>query len=391
MNVTFLTPSISRALGGIYEIERNLAQALVESTPVSVRVVGLEDEFAEEDRPAWSPIRPEVLPVQGPAAFGYSRSLVETLIDGGPDLVHLHALWMYTSVATLQWKRRTGQPHIITTHGMLDPWALNHSRWKKRIAGWLYENENLREADCVQVNSEAERRAVREYGIDTPVCIIPNGVSLPEDDRDSSPPWTEQIPEDRRVLLFLGRIHPKKGLSELISAWERLVRDGSAQASEWSLAIVGWDDGGHEARLKRQIEEAGLKNVHLLGPMFGADKEAAFHHADAFILPSHSEGLPMAVLEAWSYRLPVLMTSACNLPVGFEEGAAVEMRPAPASIADGVHTLFEQSEAERRNMGRQGRALVERQFTWEQVARQMTEVYRWVMGKGKPPSTVVFD
>ena len=391
MKVSFLTPSISRALGGIYEIERNLAQALVESTPVSVRVVGLQDEFAEADRPAWSPLRPEVLPVRGPSAFGYSPGLVDTLVDVEADLVHLHALWMYTSVATLQWKQRTGRPHMVTTHGMLDPWALEHSRWKKRIAGWLYENKNLREADCVQVNSEAERRAVRDYGIDAPVCIIPNGVTLPDDEPGLDPPWKEQIPEDRRVLLFLGRIHPKKGLSELLNAWDQLAQDGSQEVSEWSLAIVGWDDGGHEARLQRMAEEAGLDDVNFLGPMFGDDKEAAFHHADAFILPSHSEGLPMAVLEAWSYRLPVLMTPACNLPVGFNKGAAVQVEPAPTSISDGIHTLCAQSETDRNEMGWRGRTLVEERFTWTQVAQQMAKVYRWVLGEGDPPSTVVFD
>lgn len=391
MKVSFLTPSVSRSLGGIFEVERNLARSLEASTPVSVEVVGLEDEHAAEDRTAWGSLEPTVLPVSGPSAFGYSPALLDTLLEIDMDLLHLHSLWMYTSVATLRWKVRTERPHMITVHGMLDSWAVQNSRWKKRIAGWLYEKANLQRADCLHVFSEAEYEAVRSYGIDGPVSIIPNGVTLPKDEPSLDPPWKGQIPDDQRVLLFLGRIHPKKGLSELLNAWEQLARDGSREISEWSLAIVGWDDGGHEARLKRMAEEAGLSDVHFLGPMFGDDKEAAFHHADAFILPSHSEGLPMAVLEAWSYRLPVLMTPACNLPIGFDKGAAVRVEPAPTSIVDGIHALCAQSEADRKEIGWQGRTLVEERFTWTQVARQMANVYRWVLGEGNPPSTVVFD
>lgn len=391
MNVSFLTPSVSRALGGIYEVERNLGKALDRSTPVSVEVVGLEDERTEEDLSEWRPLQPTVHPVSGPAAFGYSPGLVDTLVDLGPDLVHLHSLWMYTSVATLRWKWRTNRPHIITVHGMLDPWAVQNARWKKQLAGWLYEQANLRRAACLHVFSEAEYEAVRDYGLDTPVCVIPNGVQLPDETVAAEAPWAEEIGPEKNVLLFLGRIHPKKGLVELLEAWKRVQEAGGAHTGEWALAVVGWDDGGHENELRRMVEREAIGDVHFLGPMFGTEKEAAFSHAEAFVLPSHSEGLPMAVLEAWSYRLPVMMTSACNLPVGFDKEAAVRVEPSPTSIGDGMHTLFEQSEAERRDMGRRGRALVEKQFTWEQVARQMTEVYRWVLGKGEPPSTVVFD
>ena len=216
MTVSFLTPSVSRALGGIYEVERHLARSLEQSTPVSVEVIGLRDEYTERDLPEWRPLHPTVLPVKGPSAFGYSPELVDALLELDIDILHLHALWMYTSVAALRWRARTDRPHIVTIHGMLDPWAVNNSRWKKRLAGWLYEHANLRKAACLQVFSEKEYEAVREYGIDTPVCIIPNGVQLPEEPINRQVPWHFTIPETQNVLLFLGRIHPKKGLDELL-------------------------------------------------------------------------------------------------------------------------------------------------------------------------------
>ena len=391
MTVSFLTPSVSRALGGIYEVERHLARSLDRSTSVSVKVVGLRDEYTERDLPEWRPLHPTVLPVKGPSAFGYSPELVDALLELDIDILHLHALWMYTSVAALRWRARTDRPHMITIHGMLDPWAVNNSRWKKQLAGWLYEHANLRKAACLQVFSEKEYEAVREYGIDTPVCIIPNGVQLPEEPVDRRAPWHPVIPETQNVLLFLGRIHPKKGLDKLLKAWKQEKQVQSGTVSDWMLAVVGWDDGGHEARLQKRVQDEAIHDVHFLGPMFGADKAAAFHHADAFVLPSYSEGLPMAVLEAWSYGLPVLMTAACNLSIGVEWGAAVETRPSSESLARDLSSLLQRSDCERAKMGRRGRELVKEHFTWRQVAKQMRSVYRWLINGGRPPGVVRFN
>lgn len=390
MKVGFLTPSVSRALGGIYEIERHLAQSLVQTTPADVEVVGLEDEHTEEDLSEWAPLQPRVLPVTGPTSFGYAPDLCNTLLDLEADLLHSHVLWRYTSVASLRWVRQTGRPHIITINGMLDPWAVNNSRWKKQVAGWLYEHANLREAACLQVNTEKEYQAVRDYGVDTPVCIVPNGVALPDEKPPANPPWYDDIPTGSNVLLFLGRIHPKKGLQELLEGW-RQVQAERSDGRPWTLAIVGWDDGGHRSELEQLTHESGLSSVHFLGPMFGDEKAAAFHHADAFILPSYSEGLPMAVLEAWSYSLPVIKTPGCNLPKGFEADAALKVTPDPVAIAEGLQRLFGSSAEQRASMGERGRALVERKFTWPSVAKQMHEVYQWMLGERSAPSCVRFE
>jgi len=271
---------------------------------------------------------------------------------------------------------------------MLDSWALNNGRWKKRIAGWLYERKNLETAACIQVNTEKEHTALRDFGISAPACVIPNGVSLPDLSSISSPPWDGDIPGDQHVLLFLGRIHPKKGLREMVDAWEMWSRSGSSPA-QWTLVIVGWDDGGHEDALQRHIHDAGLEDsIRILGPRFGEQKKAAFAHADAFVLPSHSEGLPMAVLEAWSYRLPVIKTPACNLPEGFEAGAAIKIEPESSSIAHGLDQMASLTDKERTEMGRRGRALVEDRFTWKSVAQKMHHVYQWTDDRRTQPDCV---
>jgi poly(glycerol-phosphate) alpha-glucosyltransferase len=125
------------------------------------------------------------------------------------------------------------------------------------------------------------------------------------------------------------------------------------------------------------------------GPAFGEEKTSLLRSTDAFVLPSFSEGLPMSVLEAWSYRLPVVMTPECNLPEGFAADAAIRIETGAESIVQGLNSLFSMSRSDLHAMGAKGRTLVEERFTWKTVAAQMREVYDWMLGGGATPSSVV--
>jgi glycosyltransferase involved in cell wall biosynthesis len=154
--------------------------------------------------------------------------------------------------------------------------------------------------------------------------------------------------------------------------------------------IAGWDQGGHAAALRHLIDELGAaRTVSLVGPQFGNRKAASLAFADAFVLPSLSEGLPVAVLEAWSYGLPVLMTEACNLPEGFAAGGALRAEPDARSLTEGLRHLIAMSDADRKRMGARGRMLVRERFAWPQIARQMTAVYEWLLEGGPAPASVL--
>jgi poly(glycerol-phosphate) alpha-glucosyltransferase len=193
------------------------------------------------------------------------------------------------------------------------------------------------------------------------------------------------------VLLYLGRIHPKKNLVNLLQAWA-LVRKSSPRgrkSENWLLAIAGWDQGGHQAELRRCAQELDLdESVLFLGSQFGAQKAACYRHCDAFVLPSLSEGLPIVVLEAWSYAKPVLMTAECNLPDGFSRGAALAIGRSPQDIARGINVLLGMGAAERQSLGQSGRTLVAENYTWPEVARQMREVHEWALRGGPAPAHV---
>jgi len=172
--------------------------------------------------------------------------------------------------------------------------------------------------------------------------------------------------------------------------------------------IAGWDQGGHEAELKSLAAELGLSfsdvrsqksedsdrisdlrpptSVVFLGPQFGDAKAACYHYSDAFILPSFSEGVPMAVLEAWVNSKPVLMTPQCNLPEGFSSSAALKMEPTVESVTNGLNEFWRMTDAERTAMGTRGYALAAGRFVWPRIAEQMKELYEWMLGGGSRPA-----
>ncbi|NJM38461.1 MAG: glycosyltransferase, partial [Akkermansiaceae bacterium] len=245
-----------------------------------------------------------------------SAELLEFLQNSPLDLLHTHGLWADTSRAVTQVGRRRKIPWLVSPHGMLDPWALANSGWKKRIARLLFEDAHLKNAACLHALCQSEMESIRAFGLRGPICTIPNGVSLPDFEKKSDD-------SGKKSLLFLGRLHPKKGLVNALEAWAKLPK---TTRNAWQFLVAGWDQGGHGDELKQLSRERGISDsVEFLGSVFGQAKADLLSRADAFILPSFSEGLPIAILEAWAYRLPVVMTDFCNLPEGFQAGAAMRI------------------------------------------------------------------
>jgi len=409
-----LTGPVSRAAGGLYESVRRLVQEL-EKNRLEVSVLGTFDQFTESDIAAWDPVLVRAFKALGPRQFGYSPEYNKFLKLYKPELLHTHGIWIYSSMATLSYSRRSGVPYMISPHGMLDPWAVRNSRWKKIPAYWLFERAHLHGAFVLRALCESEAESFRKFGLKKPIAIIPNGIDLIDlSEASVEGRGTRASVENggRKTLLFLGRIHPKKGLPNLIRGFKKALDSRPSTLDfPWQLVIAGWDQGGHEAELIQLCEELGLRfesrgprvegrgsrvegqqseaEVVFWGAAFGKDKEDLLRNADAFILPSFSEGLPMSVLEGWSYGLPVVMTPECNLPEGFVADAAIRIETSAESIAEGLGTLFSMNDADLISMGQRGRELVKERFTWHTVAAQMSEVYDWMLRGGSAPECVV--
>ncbi len=394
MKVGFLVGSVSREAGGLFQSVRGLAKAVM-CTNANARVFGISDEKSAVDLEEWRPLsvhtfRPQL------RAWGYSNQLLPALLGADLEILSTHGLWKYCSVASVRWHRRTGRPYIVHPHGMLESWALANASWKKRIAALLYENWHLRDAACLRALCEAEAQSIRAYGLRNPICVISNGVDLPDladiSKIETDTPVFRKLTQGGKILLYLGRLHLKKNVANLIRAWKQTLDSHPSTRTDWLLAIAGWDQAGCERELKQLTSHYGLMaSVRFLGPLFGQEKDAAYRACDAFILPSLSEGLPMTVLEAWAYAKPVLMTPECNLPEGFAAGAALQIGTDPEEIAAGLKQLTEMSDDDRRAMGVRGRTLVATRFSWRRIGDQMRLVYEWVLGGGTPPETVRVD
>lgn len=373
-----VTDSISRRAGGLFETVRGLCSTLNTFGEIQVEVFAGEDESTNLDKNAWNEVPIHIAPITM-CPIAQSIGIYRRLQSSPFDLAHLHGIWGIASRSIALSKLHHNKwPYIITPQGMLEPWALRTKSLKKNIGWWLWQGGLLKHAACIHALCEAEAASIANLNLGRPICIIPNGVSLPEAPFERGP--------ISNTLLFLGRIHPKKGLIELLRAFARIEQ---SQRHSWRLIIAGWDDGGHLPLLQSLARELGIeRSVEFVGPMFGDEKTRLLRSSTAFILPSYSEGQPMSVLEAWSYGLPVVISNECHLDIGFERGAAIHVDPNVTSIELGLRTLFTKTAVDLVTMGENGRALVAQEYTWKRVAEQFALVYKWMLGGPKPACVV---
>ena len=396
MTVAHVLPWTSRNAGGLLESVSGLVKALALIDGLRVEVYGAQDAFSDADRVHWQPVPVHTAPVLGPARFSFTPGLGPLLARSRPALIHSAAVWTWQAVLVNRIHARRRTPYLVSTRGTLEPWALARSRTRKALALALYQRRNLARASCIHALTTVELDSVRRFGLRTPVCVIPNGVDLPDIDRVTPFPAAHPLAATttdpaRRLLLYLGRLHPKKGLAHLVRAWASARAAGTTRGalSDWRLALAGWDECGHEAELRALCAALGVTDsVRFVGPQFGDAKRACLANCAAFILPSLSEGMPMAVLEAWAYGKPALITPQCNLPEGYSAGAAFRIEPEPDAIAQGLRRLAATPGAALADMGRRARRLVTDRFAWPRIARDMKAVYDWVLDGGATPDTV---
>lgn len=303
------------------------------------------------------------------------------------ELVHMHGLWQLQTRAGAPAARRARVPYLISAHGMADPWALRHKRLKKTLYRFAVEDRNLRHAACLHALARPEFEALRAIAPEPPIALIPNGVDLAPFDR--LPPRSVLYdgaaePDGRFNLLFYGRLHVKKGLDLLAETLAVIAKDHR----QVHLLLAGRDDGARTPFLERMKDAGLIDRVTDLGHVSGERALQVWAAADAFILPSYSEGFPMAALEAMAACLPVVLTTACNFPEVENAGAGMVVEPDVSSLTKGLRELLERSPRERAEQGARGRALVERSYTWNRMGERMAAVYRWILGGGAKPEAI---
>jgi glycosyltransferase involved in cell wall biosynthesis len=318
------------------------------------------------------------LPVVGrlgisPAMRQALRSAATTL-----DVLHNHSLWMMPNVYPAAAVRGTRCKLVVSPRGTLSAWSLRRSKWSKRAFWWAGQGAVLRAAACFHATAEEEADDVRRAGFSAPIAVIPNGIELP------LPAQTGAPPGELRRLLFLGRIHPVKGIDVLLRSW-RAVQAG---APDWELVLAGPDEDGYLAKVQALAAELGVERVRFAGPVYGAEKSACYRQADLYVLPSRSENFGMTVAEALAHGIPAIVSKAAPWS-GLDThdcGWWVEFGDAP--LTDCLRTALALSPAELRARGTRGRAWMERDFSWDGIGMRMHETYTWLTGGGMAPPWV---
>lgn len=306
------------------------------------------------------------------ASRALARALDVSATHGA--VLHSHGLWLLPNIYPARSARRYGVPLLVSPRGMLGTEALAISRGRKRVVWALEQRRALDTAACFHATAESEAQEIRNAGLTAPIAVIPNGIDIPAGD---------PVPASRTIL-HLGRLHPKKGIDRLITAWARAAE----RHPDWRLRIVGPSEIGCREALERQVKELRVPRVTFEGPLYGEDKLTAYRQSGLFVLPTLNENFGMVVAEALATGIPAISTKGapwqglefqrCGWWVDHGVGAMEAALDAALALSD----------AERAAMGARGRIWMANDFGWDGIAMRMAQVYSWCLGHGDRPDCV---
>jgi glycosyltransferase involved in cell wall biosynthesis len=298
------------------------------------------------------------------------------------DVIHGHGLWLVPNIQVGWAAAASHKPLVVSPRGMLSPAALRFSRLKKRAFWHLAQGAVLRGAACIHATSEQECEELRTIGLTNPIAVIPNGIDLPP-----LAPKASDNPAANRIVLSLGRVHPKKGIDGLLHAWAVV----EPRHPGWSLRIAGPSEAGYADRLRVLARTLGLTRIEIAGPVFNDAKWTAYHSAELFVLPTLNENFGLTVAEALAAGTPAISTQGAPWSRLESEGCGWWIEHGVDPLVRALETAMAMPREALKIMGAKGRAWMARDFSWESAAQGMLEVYRWLACAGAPPRTVRFE
>ncbi len=375
---------------------------LYAGVPIATRKMGLTQKTLGIDIEFWttgdendrrvlvdSDIPAHVFNRSWPSGWRYAPDFADSLRQSvaNIDLLHIHEVWQYPQIASSRIARQNKIPYIWAPRASLEPWRMKHKGWKKRAYFRAFGKGIMKYASCMHAVSGGEVDGFRQLGFRGPIAVVPNGISpdefskLPEG-HIAEGIWPELI--NRKVVLFLSRLSPEKGLDQLLPAWADIVRNN--RSSDLLLVLAGPDDRGYRKVLDEIIFSYNLQqHIFFTGMVSDDTKLALISRSNIYVLPSYSEGFSNSLLENLAAGVPALITPGCNFPEAVHGGAAICVEPYRDSIAEGLTTLINMPVCDLLEMGKKGRELVLGSYTWDVAARRLVTVYRSILNNNEIP------
>jgi glycosyltransferase involved in cell wall biosynthesis len=381
MNILICTPYISSTYGGISKIVVDFVQE-ISKFGIQVDIITTNaDPFHKLNVPlnTWilkENYRIQYFPCWNRNDLIISYSMIKWLFFHVLDYDIIHSNTVFSPLISISnWICKLRQiPYIITPHGMLEPWSLSYKAWKKRLYFTLLEKPSFQTCRTIQVNSSSEANSIKSLGIKSPIVIVPNGIHRQEFENLPDPDlFYQQFPHTRNktLILFLGRIDPKKGLDLLAPAFNKVYN----QFPQTHLIVAGPDSIGFLPTAKSYFTQAGcLEAVTFTGMLKGELKLSVLAAANIYIAPSYSEGFSMSVLEGMATGLPCVITTGCNFPEAGMANAAKIVDINADDIADALIQLLQNAD-EAKKMGDRARQFILDNYTWDRIALKMVSVY----------------
>ncbi len=380
MKVLHIVPSLARAWGGPVTVVENLTSAL-SADGVECTVIAATCGRFGSDAVSIPGVSTTLFPLSffGRFWIGHSFSSSSWINEHirGFDVVHIHELWNHLHYVGAKAARRYGIPYIIRPCGELGDWELAQKKLKKRLFMALSQRETLQKASAIQALTRAEETSIKRQGISVQIHVIPNGVSpINLDDHDTSnieKLFRELQPGPK--ILFLGRLHLKKGVDLLFETLARVLEFRPSA----TLIIAGPDEDGSGSKLLRRFQQSATNPVHyrFVGAIGAAEARMALRLSDIYVQPSRSEGFSMSTLEAISEGTPSVITTGCNFDEIESDGAGRVVAPDPIELADAIIEVIRDPEAAQ-VMSANAISLAAR-YSWQTVSRRVAGLYESVI------------
>lgn len=298
--------------------------------------------------------------------FSMLKEFKQFLVTEKPDIIHINGIWSPQNWGFQKVAQELGIKVILSPHGMLEPWILAQNPWKKKLGLFLYQKKAIQRALCLHATAQMEADNIRALGFKILIYIIPNGIDL-QDVKELKQYY------GTKKMVFLSRIHPKKGIELLVEAWRNCNTDG------WTLEIAGNGDENYIANLIETAQE--LKNVSFVGAKYGEAKWDFLRSADVMILPTHSENFGIVIAEALAVGVPVVTTKGTpweDLET-YQCGWWINLSLSNLEkiITKAISTPIEELES----MGKKGRKLVAEKYEIKTVTKQIKDLYQKVLNE----------